>query len=73
MPHAKKKGNMKNAANPVEIQQYLSGVTYPAGKQDILNKAGDNGAPQHVVITLMTIMDKDYNSPAEVTREASKK
>src|SRR5207248_2276702 len=32
--------------SPVELQKHLKGVDYPARKQDLINAAQENGAPQ---------------------------
>lgn len=75
MPNDNKKGgNMgKDGANmgggAVDVQKYLSGVDYPATKQDLLDSAGDNDAPQEVIDALNGIAEKEYASPAEVSKE----
>lgn len=74
----KKKGNNqgKGGANmgggAVDVQKYLSGADYPATKQDLLDAAGDNDAPQEVMDALDGIPEKEYASPADVSKELGK-
>ncbi|MDB5188931.1 MAG: hypothetical protein JWM92_529 [Candidatus Nomurabacteria bacterium] len=53
-------------ANPIEIQSYLKGVAYPATKQELLDKAEENGASGEVTEALNALPDTTYNTPAEV-------
>lgn len=55
------------AANPIDVQQYLEGVSYPASKQDLLDGASRNAAPDEVMTALENIADGEYQSPAEVS------
>ncbi len=61
----------KKSVNPLKIQHYLGGVDYPVGRQELLDKAHENGAPADVVGVLEHIEDKEYATPAEVTKAAS--
>lgn len=58
--------------NPVQIQKFLGGLDYPAGKQDILEKAKQEGADDNVMQALEQIPDQDYASPVAVSREVGK-
>ena len=55
--------------NPIDAQRHLSGVDYPASKQDLISEAQNQDADQDVIEALQSIPDKDYNSPTEVTHE----
>ncbi|MDE2041116.1 MAG: DUF2795 domain-containing protein [Patescibacteria group bacterium] len=55
--------------NPVEIQSYLKGVAYPATKDDIVDQAKSNEAPERIMELLDRMTDREYDTPAAVTRE----
>lgn len=59
--------------NTVELQKFLSGVTYPATKQDIIKSAKDDGAPQEVMSLLHGLPDREYDEPTDVSEEAHKR
>ncbi len=72
------KGGMKSVEgtgggrmNPVMVQKYLEGLDYPAGKDEIIEVAQEQEAPQDVLSVLQEIPDKEYESPAELTQELS--
>lgn len=58
--------------NPVQIQKFLSGLDYPAAKQDIVDKAKAEGADRDVLDALEHLPDQEYNSPVAVSREVGK-
>lgn len=58
--------------SPVEIQRYLSGVQYPASKDDLLARAQDNDASQDVFDVLNELPDQEYESPAQVSKEIAR-
>lgn len=60
---------MGNNENPVDVQSYLSGVDYPASRQDLINEAKRQNADSQVLQDLQGIPDKNYKSPAEVSDE----
>jgi hypothetical protein len=57
--------------SPVEVQETLSGVDYPADKQQLMDMARDNGADQEVLDALEGIPDQEYGSPTDVTSALS--
>ncbi len=55
--------------SPVEIQKFLKGVDFPASKQDLIQHAEDNSAPEEMLQFLgTTLPDKQYESPADVSK-----
>ncbi len=56
-------------ANPdfIEVQRFLSGVDYPAGKQELVEHAQSQGASDDVVRALEGIPDREYNGPNAVS------
>ncbi len=60
------------AVNPIQVQKFLSGVDYPASKQDIVSTARDQGADDDVVSTLEQLQAEDFNSPNDISEAIGK-
>jgi len=54
---------------PVEVQNYLTGVDYPVNKDELIQSARDQDAPDEVLEILNQIPDREYQKPTDVTRE----
>jgi hypothetical protein len=71
------KGGLASAAQAASVealsasafQKYLGGMDYPAGKQDMINHARKNKAPDAVIQVLEMFEDKTYHSAADVSKE----
>ena len=55
--------------NPIELQKYLKGMNYPAGKQDLVNHAQNNGADDDTISMLEQLPDQQYETAADVSKE----
>ncbi len=53
--------------NPIQLQKYLSGIDYPATKQDLLQRAEQQGADDNVLSTLKSLDRDRFNSPNDVS------
>lgn len=62
---------MATKISPAEVQSALSGVEYPATKQELIGQAKDNNADDSVVNALQGLPNREFNSPADVTGELS--
>lgn len=62
----------QSTPNPVQIQKFLGGLDYPVGKQEIVDKARQEGADQDVLETLEHLPDQEYSSPVAISREVGK-
>ncbi|BBL68380.1 DUF2795 domain-containing protein [Methanoculleus chikugoensis] len=51
------------------LQSHLKGMDYPAGKQDLIDHARKNNAPESVIEALGRFQDKSYQSATDVSRE----
>lgn len=60
---------MAESGNPssAEVEKFLHGLDYPSGKDDLISKARDNGAPDDVISLLDNLPERDYHSPVEVS------
>ncbi len=53
--------------NPIQLQKYLSGIDYPARKQDLVARAKQQGADKNVLSTLESLRREEFNSPNDVS------
>jgi hypothetical protein len=58
--------------NPVQVQKFLGRMDYPASKQDIVQKAEQEGADENVRSTLEQIPDRRYDGSNAVSHEKGK-
>ncbi|MDD5039146.1 MAG: DUF2795 domain-containing protein [Dehalococcoidales bacterium] len=55
-----------------QIQVYLKGIHYPANKQQVVNQAKSNNAPENVMSFLRRLPDRQYSRPMDVEEEFGK-
>jgi hypothetical protein len=55
--------------NPIELQKYLSGVDYPAKRDDLVRAAEKNGADQDTLGVVRGLPDRTYDGPSGVSEE----
>ncbi|CAA9482864.1 MAG: hypothetical protein AVDCRST_MAG45-271 [uncultured Solirubrobacterales bacterium] len=60
------------AFNPIEAQKYLKGMQYPASKQDVIDHAKSNDAPQEMIDDLESDTQDQFENPGEVQKAFSK-
>lgn len=58
--------------NPIQVQKYLSGVDYPASKQELIKHAEQQGADEGVRSALEQMPGETYKTPAEVSEAIGK-
>lgn len=59
------------APNPIQVQKFLSGIEYPASKDDIVTTAEKEGADSDVLDALKQLPDQEYDSPTAVSKAVS--
>jgi UDP-glucuronate decarboxylase len=57
--------------NPIDVERHLSGVSYPASKQALLDEADEQGAGEDIRSALAQLPDDEYDSPAAVSKALS--
>ncbi|MFT4468840.1 DUF2795 domain-containing protein [Arthrobacter sulfonylureivorans] len=62
---------MAENPSPIDIQKALGGVDYPASAADLVKNAEDSGAGDDVLSALRNLPDRQYESPAEVSKAVS--
>ncbi|WP_332450778.1 DUF2795 domain-containing protein [Methanoculleus sp.] len=55
-----------------DLQTYLKGMDYPAGREDLVTHARKNDAPEDVIAALEQFSDRSYQSAADVSTEFGK-
>jgi hypothetical protein len=58
--------------NPVQLQKFLKGVDYPAGKQVLIETAKKNGADENVLSALEQLPDEKFEAPVDVSQALAK-
>jgi hypothetical protein len=53
--------------SPIDIQKALSGMDYPARKDDIVRHAEQQGGNDEVIEALKKIEDREYEGPSGVS------
>jgi len=66
------RSSMQSEGGIAHLQQYLRGVNYPAAKQDMIEAARSNSAPESVMTLMNQLPDKTYNAPKDVEEEFGK-
>lgn len=59
-------------ADFIRVQKYLSGVSYPATKQQLIEHARGNHANKEVLNALQDIPDREYSGPDQVSKAVAK-
>ena len=52
--------------NPIEVQKALKGVDYPASKDELVQMAESNDAPQEIVEELRSLEESEFDGPDRV-------
>lgn len=55
------------------MQRFLKGQDYPARKDDLLETARSNHAPDEVIRTIGDLSDEEFGGPQDVMKETAKK
>jgi hypothetical protein len=58
--------------SPIDIQKALSGIDYPAKKDDVVKHAESHGGGGDVLEALKGIDDQEYDTPAAVSKAVFK-
>jgi hypothetical protein len=53
--------------SPIDVQKALSGMDYPASKQQIVQHAEEHGGSEDVLEALKGIEDREYEGPSGVS------
>ena len=53
--------------NPIQLQKHLTGLDYPASKDEIVRTATEQGADDEIRQVLDRLPDREFETPAEVS------
>ncbi|MBB6121079.1 DUF2795 domain-containing protein [Nocardiopsis algeriensis] len=56
------------APNPIELQKALKGADYPAGRDDLVSLAKDNGADDALVEQIANAGPERFDGPDDVQK-----
>jgi hypothetical protein len=51
-----------------EVQQYIGGISFPAGKEEVASEAESNGAPQSFVDRIRNAAMEQFSGPEDILR-----
>ena len=72
MPDAKSNEGNGRVTNPVQLQKYLGGIDYPIEKEQLVQRAQEQGADERVLQTLQALPMDRFNSPNDVSEAFGK-
>lgn len=58
--------------NPIEVEKYLRGVDFPTSKEDLIECAKNNDAPEEIIESLHQIKNQEYASPIDISKQIGK-
>ena len=67
-PGSDSTGNAERAT-AAAVLHYLAGLEFPASRQEIMDTARANRAPENVVHVVQQFSDRMYNYPTDIARE----
>ncbi|MEW5800897.1 MAG: DUF2795 domain-containing protein [bacterium] len=56
------------AVSASDIEKSISGIHFPASKQDLIHTAQEHHAQQDVITTLQHFPDRQYNTAVDVSK-----
>lgn len=59
---------MANPHSAAELEKYLNGVVYPANKDNLLDTARANRAPEEVIDMIENLPENNFNSPIDIAK-----
>lgn len=55
------------AVHPIDLERYLSGIMFPASKNDLRQKARDNHAPDVVIDIINNLPERNFSSSGDLS------
>ncbi|MFW5719595.1 MAG: DUF2795 domain-containing protein [Candidatus Dojkabacteria bacterium] len=63
--------NLKERRIMAVSAKYIKGAGFPHTKDELIQLAQSNGAPEEVINSIRHMEDRNYNSPVDVEKEFS--
>ncbi|MBC6457855.1 DUF2795 domain-containing protein [Actinomadura sp. HBU206391] len=61
-----------NQPSFIEVQKHLSGMDYPATRDELVDHARKNGAPEGVIESLRRLPERQFDGPNAISKEMTK-
>lgn len=61
-----------NKPNPIQMQKYLGGISYPTNRDNIVEHARSSGADEEILDHLKALPDGEFDGPNAVSQAFSK-
>lgn len=61
----------QGSISAAEVEKYIGGIDFPADKDELVNHARENGAPEEVLEFMEKFPDQEYGSAIDVSRGVS--
>lgn len=61
--------NEQQRPNPTQIQKFLGGMEYPAGKNQVIDHARGKDAPNDILEVLKQLPEREYEGPTGIIEE----
>lgn len=61
-------GEALEIASPIAVEKYLKGIKFPADKDQLLDCAEQNNAPDSVLKAIEGLADINFYSPVEISK-----
>lgn len=71
-PHSKGAVMGNNRPSFIEVQKHLSGMDYPATRDQLVEHAKRSGAPEGIVESLRRLPAREFDGPNAVSKEMTK-
>ncbi|NLG50751.1 MAG: DUF2795 domain-containing protein [Chloroflexi bacterium] len=55
-----------------DVQQFLAGIDYPKSKQELVDYARSQGAPDKVIDLMQQMEDMEFRNPTDVSKSIGK-
>ena len=55
-----------------DVQQFLAGIDYPKSKQELVDYARSQGAPDQVIDLMKKMEDQEFRNPTDVSKSIGK-
>lgn len=65
------RGNPEKAS-PAAVERYMKGIYFPANKENLIQHAKGNQAPEDIISVLNRFEDKEYHTAIDVSKEVGR-
>jgi hypothetical protein len=63
---------VRRTPTALRVQKFLGGLRYPARKHEVVRRAQERGADEQVMLALLRLPDRPYESPIVLSCEVGR-